>query len=162
MLNNNHQEMLKVFGEALGLTLEFDDNGNCDLLYDDSIPVTFRNNEDDGIITIFAPLLNELPDPLDYSAVQTLLSLSLLPCLSAGGNAPVVGFDEESGFVVLYEVCTASELQAKGLLEIFTEFIGSYLSLKDYLAGTDENAESDESDEDKEDPANLPENGLLI
>ncbi len=153
--------MLKVFGESLGLALEFDDNGNCDLLYDDSVPVTFKNNEDDGIITISAPLLDELPDPMDYSVVQTLLSLSLLPCLTAGGNAPVAGFDEESGLVVLYEVCTASELNSKGLLEIFTEFIGSYLSLKDYLSGTEDSPELSGSD-DKEDADDLPENGLLI
>jgi len=133
MITNNHQELLKTFGEALGLELVFDENGNCDLIFNDDIPVTIRSNEDDGIIVLSSPLLTELPDPIDYSTVQIFLSMALMPCLSAGGNTPVVALDEESGLVVLYQICTASALNDKGLLEIFSEYIKNLITIKDNL-----------------------------
>ncbi len=152
MININHQELLKDFGKSLGIELCFDKNGNCDVIFNDNVPVTIKSNEDDGLIVLSTPLLDELPEPVSYSTVLTMLSMALQPCMTEGGNTPVLGLDEDTGLVILYQVCTATDLQAKGLLEIFTEFITSYISIKDDLSKQQDISEDD---------ALLSENGMI-
>lgn len=84
----------------------------------------------------------EFPDPVGYATVLELLAMAAAPNLAGGGNVPVAGIDEESGLVILYEVCTASFLRDRALAEIFTEFVAVREALAERLAGEPGEGES--------------------
>jgi hypothetical protein len=125
MLIKTLDDILKEFGAKLGLDLAFDADGECRLELANLAAVDIRANEDDGTLTLSAVVREELPDPMNYSTVLDLLALALDPA-RRGGNSPVVGRDDESGLVVLYEVATPSALNRKPLAEIFSEFMETY------------------------------------
>ena len=145
MISNNHDDLLSEMGASLSLNLTFDENGMCDLVFDEDTLITIRSSEDDGNIILSTALFEELPEPMSFNLVQTLLSMSLSPCMNNGGNSPVVGIDEDSGLVVLYQVCTASLLNKEKLLNIFTEFVQAKLVLTDSLS-EDNSADTEISD----------------
>ena len=125
MLNKTLDDILKEFGAQLGLDLTFDENGVCRLELEQLVAVDIRAHQDDGTLTLFAVVREDLPDPLSYATVLDLLALALDPARS-GGNAPVVGRDDESGVVMMYQVATPSELNRKPLIDIFSEFMETY------------------------------------
>ncbi len=125
MLIKTLDDILKEFGAQLGLDLAFDENGVCRLELEQLVAVDIRARQDDGTLTLFAVVREELPDPLSYATVLDLLALALDPARS-GGNAPVVGRDDESGVVMMYQVATPSELKRKPLIDIFSEFMETY------------------------------------
>ena len=125
MLIKTLDDILKEFGAQLGLDLAFDENGVCRLELEQLVAVDIRARQDDGTLTLFAVVREELPDPLSYATVLDLLALALDPARS-GGNAPVVGRDDESGVVMMYQVATPSELNRKPLIDIFSEFMETY------------------------------------
>ena len=125
MLIKTLDDILKEFGAQLGLDLTFDENGVCRLELEQLVAVDIRAHQDDGTLTLFAVVREDLPDPLSYATVLDLLALALDPARS-GGNAPVVGRDDESGVVMMYQVATPSELNSKPLIDIFSEFMETY------------------------------------
>ena len=125
MLNKTLDDILKEFGAQLGLDLTFDENGVCRLELEQLVAVDIKAHQDDGTLTLFAVVREDLPDPLSYATVLDLLALALEPARS-GGNAPVVGRDDESGVVMMYQVATPSELNRKPLIDIFSEFMETY------------------------------------
>ena len=125
MLVKSLEDILKEFGAQLGLNLAFDENGVCRLELEQLVAVDIHARQDDGTLTLSAVVREELPDPMNYSTVLDLLALALDPA-RRGGNSPVVGRDDESGFVVMYEVATPSMLNRKPLAEIFSEFMKTY------------------------------------
>ena len=136
MLIRTLDEILKEFGAGIGLDLSFDENGICRLELAKLAAVDIKANEDDGTLTISSVLREELPDPITYSTVLDLLALALDPILH-GGNAPVVGRDDESGFVIMYQVATPSVLNRKPLKEIFSEFLKAYSAVLALLDNQD-------------------------
>ncbi len=132
MLAKTLDDILKEFGVKLGLDLAFDEDGACRLEVAQLVAVDIRANKDDGTLTLSAVVREELPDPLSYVTVLDLLALALDPARS-GGNAPVVGRDDESGFVVMYEVVTPSVLNRKPLIDIFGEFMETYRTVSALL-----------------------------
>ena len=125
MLSKTLDDILKEFGAQLGLDLAFDENGVCRLELEQLVAVDIKAHQDDGTLTLFAVVREDLPDPLSYATVLDLLALALDPARS-GGNAPVVGRDDESGVVMMYQVATPSELNRKPLIDIFSEFMETY------------------------------------
>ena len=125
MLIKTLDDILKEFGAQLGLDLTFDENGVCRLELEQLVAVDIKAHQDDGTLTLFAVVREDLPDPLSYATVLDLLALALDPARS-GGNAPVVGCDDESGVVMMYQVATPSELNRKPLIDIFSEFMETY------------------------------------
>ncbi len=125
MLIKTLDDILKEFGAQLGLDLTFDENGVCRLELEQLVAVDIKAHQDDGTLTLFAVVREDLPDPLSYATVLDLLALALDPARS-GGNAPVVGRDDESGVVMMYQVATPSELNRKPLIDIFSEFMETY------------------------------------
>ncbi len=125
MLSKTLDDILKEFGAQLGLDLTFDENGVCRLELEQLVAVDIKAHQDDGTLTLFAVVREDLPDPLSYATVLDLLALALDPARS-GGNAPVVGRDDESGVVMMYQVATPSELNRKPLIDIFSEFMETY------------------------------------
>ena len=132
MIQNNHQELLATLGKELGLELSFDEDGICELFADEST-LSIKSSEDDGTIILSSVLAQDLPDPINYSAVTDLLALALDPCGFGGGNSPVVGRTEE-GLVVAYQVATASVLSTTPLSEILSEFLKTCAAVKALLA----------------------------
>ncbi len=132
MLSKTLDDILKEFGAQLGLDLAFDENGVCRLELEQLVAVDIRARQDDGTLTLFAVVREELPDPLSYATVLDLLALALDPARS-GGNAPVVGRDDESGVVMMYQVATPSELNRKPLIDIFGEFMETYRAVSAML-----------------------------
>ncbi|MBR0458731.1 MAG: CesT family type III secretion system chaperone [Victivallales bacterium] len=132
MLSKTLDDILKEFGAKLGLDLAFDESGVCRLELEQLVAVDIRAQEDDGTLTLFAVVREELPDPLSYATVLDLLALALDPALS-GGNAPVVGLDDESGTVVMYQVSTPSVLNRKPFIDIFHEFMETFRSVSAML-----------------------------
>ncbi len=132
MLVKTLDDILKEFGAKLGLDLAFDENGSCQLELAQLVAVDIRANEDDGTITLSAVVREELPDPISYSTVLDLLALAL-DAAPNGGNSPVVGRDDESGLVVMYQVATPSALNRKPLIAIFSEFMETYRSVSALL-----------------------------
>lgn len=129
MLTRTLDEILKDFGAGMGLDLSFDEKGVCRL---ELAAVDIRANEDDGTLTISSVLREELPDPITYSTTLDLLALALDPA-HRGGNSPVVGRDDESGLVVMYEVATPSALNRRPLADIFREFLKTYSAVSALL-----------------------------
>ena len=132
MLIKTLDEILKEFGTQLGLELAFDENGVCRLELEQLVAVDIKAHQDNGTLTLFAVVREELPDPLSYATVLDLLALALDPALS-GGNAPVVGLDDESGVVAMYQVATPSVLNRKPLIDIFGEFMETYRTVSAML-----------------------------
>ena len=132
MLVKTLDDILKEFGAKLGLDLAFDENGVCQLELAQMVAIDIRANEDDGTLTLSAVVREELPDPISYSTVLDLLALAL-DAASHGGNAPVVGRDDESGLVVMYQVATPSVLNRKPLIAIFGEFMETYRAVSALL-----------------------------
>ena len=132
MLTKTLDDILKEFGEKLGLDLAFDEDGACRLELAKLVAVDIRANEDDGTLTLSAMVREDLPDPITYSTVLELLALALDPATN-GGNSPVVGRDDASGFVVMYEVATPSMLNRKPFIAIFEEFMETYRAVSALL-----------------------------
>ena len=116
----------------MGLELAFDENGVCRLELEQLVAVDIKAHQDNGTLTLFAVVREELPDPLSHATVLDLLALALDPALS-GGNAPVVGRDDESGVVAMYQVATPSVLNRKPLIDIFGEFMETYRTVSAML-----------------------------
>ena len=132
MLSKTLDDILKEFGAHLGLNLAFDEDGVCRLELEQLVAVDIRARQDDGTLTLFAVVREDLPDPISYATVLDLLALALDPARS-GGNAPVVGRDDESGVVVMYQVATPSELNRKPFIDIFGEFMETYRAVSAML-----------------------------
>ena len=132
MLVKALDDILKEFGTKLGLDLAFDENGTCRLELAELVAIDIRANEDDGTLTLSAVVREDLPDPITYATILDLLALAL-DAAKSGGNAPVVGRDDESGFVVMYQVATPSALNRKPLIAIFGEFMETYRAVSALL-----------------------------
>ena len=123
MLNNNHKELFTALSKNLGCELVFDDQGFCELTVGENLIVTVSDREDDGLIIFSAVVASELPDPVDYPLVLDIMDFAIGPCVSGGGNSPVISRDPETGMLVAYEVLTASVLERQDIAELFTSFL---------------------------------------
>ena len=132
MLTRTLDEILRDFGTGMGLDLSFDEKGVCRLELAKLAAVDIKANEDDGTLTLSSVVREELPDPITYSTILDLLALALDPA-HRGGNSPVVGRDDESGLVVMYEVATPSALNRRPLADIFSEFLKTYSAVSALL-----------------------------
>ena len=121
MIQNNHRAILDKFGKAIGLDLTFDRDGICELVIGE-IPISILSSEADGTMVLTSAVAEELPQPVHYSLLLDLLDIAFTPATGVGGNAPVIGYDRETGNVIIYLVCTASALQKQPLEEIIGEF----------------------------------------
>lgn len=123
MIDVDHSEMIKKFGLEMGIDLNLDDEGCCQLIVDENRIINVRSCQDDGLVILSAPVAVDLPDPISYPLVLDLLDYSMGPCFLKGGNCPVVGCDPETNQVIMYHVVTASVLSEKNFIDIFTQFL---------------------------------------
>ncbi len=128
MQKNDHDALLKAFGASLGLDLTFDENRVCELYFDNRLDIFIRAEDDDGILILSTVLAERLPEDIPYSLILDMLDSAGM-AYDTGGNVPLVGRDEDSGFLILYEVCTASYLARTPLSDIFTSFLQAHQDL---------------------------------
>ena len=148
MLNNNHKEIFQGLSEKLGCELVFDEQGICELTVGEEFIVTVASREDDGLIILSSVVAPELPDPVDYPLVLDLLNFGIGPCVSGGGNSPVISRDPETGLLVAYEVLTASVLASQDITELFTGFLDFCIAASQKIAGAEEQEMPEDSGED--------------
>lgn len=84
---------------TLDLNLPFDDDGNAMLLVDGDLAVTVSRNDEEGRLTVAAPVAQGLKDDIGYAQMLDLLDLAFGPLV---GESPVVGRDPSSGMLVAY------------------------------------------------------------
>jgi len=146
MLNNNHEEIFKALSEKLGCELIFDDQGICELTVGGEFIVTISDREDDGLIIMSSVVAAELPDPVDYPLVLDILDFGIGPCVSGGGNSPVIARDPETGVLIAYEVLTASVLGSQDITDLFAGFLDFCIAAAAKISGAEEEQITKEND----------------
>ena len=122
MLDIDLKKVLADFGDALGIELAFDAQGACVLTVGDETPVAIQANVEDSSLTLSSAVRDAMSENMSLDQAQNLLALALDP-YDRGAASPVVGYDAESGLVVLYEVLAPSVLRRTPLSEAFTDFM---------------------------------------
>ena len=84
---------------TLAIDLPFDDEGNARLLVDGTFAVNVSRNDEEGRLTLAAPVAQELREDIGYAQMLDLLDLALGPLV---GGSPAVGRDPVSGMLVAY------------------------------------------------------------
>ena len=84
---------------TLDIDIPFDADGNARLLVDGDLAVGVTRNDEEGRLTLSAPVAAELKDDVGYAQVLDLLDLALGPLF---GESPLVGRDPSSGALVAY------------------------------------------------------------
>ena len=153
MLNNNHEELFRSLSEKIGCPIAFNEEGICDLTVGEEFIVSLEDRKDDGIIIMSSVVAPDLPDPISYPLLLDLMSLAIGPCVSGGGNSPLVAREPDSGVLVAYEVLTPSVLEKQDLTELFTDFLDFCMSVTAKIAG---NTEIEETGAEKGDDLELP------
>ena len=129
----NHQDYLNELGKKLNLDLKFDEEGLCELVFNNNDVISIKSSEDDQTIILSTVVAEDLPENVSYAFVVDLIELALGPCITNGGNSPVVGRDPATGLLVLYEVVTNSVLLEKDLFSIFEHFTQLKLGFIEYI-----------------------------
>lgn len=60
--NIDFEKLIADLGEALGMTIAFDEGGVCDLVVKESFGVSLKKSEEDGTLTMFSSLCTDLPE----------------------------------------------------------------------------------------------------
>lgn len=81
------------------LGLPFDEEGNARLVVDETLAVNVSRNDEEGRLTLAAPVAAELREDIGYAQVLELLDLAIGPLF---GGSPAVGRDPVSGMLVAY------------------------------------------------------------
>ncbi len=84
---------------TLELNLPFDAEGNAQLLIDETLAVNVSRNDEEGRLTLAAPVAQELREDIGYAQMLELLDLALGPLF---GGTPAVGRDPVSGMLIAY------------------------------------------------------------
>ena len=132
MIKNDHDTILQELGTNLGFNLTFDDDRICELYFDNRINIFIRSEDDDGAIIISTILAEKISENINYNTILDILNASA-DAYVHGGNIPVIGRDEETGFIILYQICTASYLAQTKLIDTFTSFIQYYENISKNL-----------------------------
>ncbi len=110
--------LMTELATKLGMNgLSFDEEGNCFLLIDNSMPVILRRQEEH--LVIIGQIDMVLPDSADADTLRYLLNIALNPL---NNQLPGVGWHQELG-VVAYRILPLLPLTANKLEHELSEFI---------------------------------------
>lgn len=104
----------------LELNLPFDAEGNAQLLVDGTLAVNVSRNDEEGRLTLAAPVAQELREDIGYAQVLELLDLALGPLV---GDTPVVGRDPVSGMLIAYASISYVHVSEAEWPEILGRFV---------------------------------------
>lgn len=121
----SHQELLKDMGYALGLDLEFDDNGQCFLLLDEELMVSIRNLEDSWVLygmlgNIWTSDADEESNETSLAKAQVLLALNLAFAEAGGASIALEG---SSGVAMLVSRVSTAGVNSERMQEIIGNFV---------------------------------------
>lgn len=105
---------------TLELNLPFDDEGNAQLLVDETLAVNVARNDEEGRLTLAAPVAQELREDIGYAQVLELLDLALGPLF---GGTPAVGRDPVSGLLIAYASISYVHVSEAEWPEILGQFV---------------------------------------
>lgn len=105
---------------TLELNLPFDDEGNVQLLVDETLAVNVARNDEEGRLTLAAPVAQELREDIGYAQVLELLDLALGPLF---GGTPAVGRDPVSGLLIAYASISYVHVSEAEWPEILGQFV---------------------------------------
>mgnify|MGYP004657399281 FL=1 len=104
----------------LELNLPFDAEGNAQLLVDGTLAVNVSRNDEEGRLTLAAPVAQELREDIGYAQVLELLDLALGPLV---GDTPAVGRDPGSGMLIAYASISYVHVSEAEWPEILGRFV---------------------------------------
>lgn len=105
---------------TLELNLPFDAEGNAQLLVDGTLAVNVSRNDEEGRLTLAAPVAQELREDIGYAQVLELLDLALGPLF---GGTPAVGRDPVSGLLIAYASISYVHVSEAEWPEILGRFV---------------------------------------
>ena len=105
---------------TLELNLPFDAEGNAQLLIDGTLAVNVSRNDEEGRLTLAAPVAQELREDIGYAQVLELLDLALGPLF---GGTPAVGRDPVSGMLIAYASISYVHVSEAEWPEILGRFV---------------------------------------
>ncbi|MFD0707856.1 type III secretion protein [Photorhabdus luminescens] len=110
--------LMTELATKLGMNgLSFDEEGNCFLLVDNSLPVILRRQEEHLVIICQIDMV--LPDSAEADTLRYLLNTALNPL---NNRLPGIGWHQELG-VVAYKILPLLHLTANKLEHELSEFI---------------------------------------
>ena len=105
---------------TLELNLPFNAEGNAQLLVDGTLAVNVSRNDEEGRLTLAAPVAQELREDIGYAQVLELLDLALGPLV---GDTPAVGRDPVSGMRIAYASISYVHVSEAEWPEILGRFV---------------------------------------
>ena len=105
---------------TLELNLPFDAEGNAQLLIDETLAVNVSRNDEEGRLTLAAPVAQELREDIGYAQMLELLDLALGPLV---GGTPAVGRDPVSGMLIAYASISYVHVSEAEWPEILGRFV---------------------------------------
>ena len=105
---------------TLELNLPFDADGNAQLLVDETLAVNVSRNDEEGRLTLAAPVAQELREDIGYAQMLELLDLALGPLF---GGTPSVGRDPVSGMLIAYASISYVHVTEAEWPEILGQFV---------------------------------------
>ena len=105
---------------TLELNLPFDAEGNAQLLVDGTLAVNVSRNDEEGRLTLAAPVAQELREDIGYAQMLELLDLALGPLV---GDTPAVGLDPVSGMLIAYASISDVHVSEAEWPEILGRFV---------------------------------------
>ena len=105
---------------TLELNLPFDAEGNAQLLVDGTLAVNVSRNDEEGRLTLAAPVAQELREDIGYAQMLELLDLALGPLV---GDTLAVGRDPVSGMLIAYASISYVHVSEAEWPEILGRFV---------------------------------------
>ncbi|AJY39638.1 MULTISPECIES: chaperone SicP [Burkholderia] len=120
---NTHTEWLNALGEAAGMPLDFDENGQCFLLLDAQLMISIRERPD---ALVLYGMVGEFPAHAPAELWRRMLAINLDLAEAGGGG---LGFDGDTAAVMLIERIATANLGAREFVDAFEAFASRLESL---------------------------------
>ncbi|AOJ73485.1 MULTISPECIES: chaperone SicP [Burkholderia] len=124
---NAHTELLNALSKATGVTLGFDEKGQCFLLLDEQLMISIRDRSD---ALVLYGMVGEFPPhaPADFWRRMLVVNLDL----SESGSG--LGLDDEAGAVMLIERIATANLESREFVDALAVFASRLEGLIDAFA----------------------------
>ncbi len=109
-------DCLAALAERIRLPLEFDEHGQCFLLLDEKLMFSLRDVDE---ALILYGMLGEFPEYASAAFCKRVLAATLEVSEAGGGG---IGYDEETGALMLIERVPTARLGADAFVETFDAF----------------------------------------
>jgi hypothetical protein len=120
------ENLLREFGSNIGMhNLSFEQDDLCYLTINQTHPIIIRRDYSRECLVLIGPVAVSLPEQINRSLWIEMISMGLTPLRD---NAPGLGFDAESGHVLIHQSIPLRELNAHQLSKAFDGFLLAQIS----------------------------------